>query len=161
MIFPRMKFLSLLTLALFAFAPTTSHAENAPSTTALTYAKSMGQSCPGQWESQPCLKAASQSSLALAANYGGALQEKKLAADAENIKQHCAAATAATQGEYPAYALKSAFIECANTISDTATKTTLDPDVSHYQLLIATIMCLDKDAGCVEIEKTLKSHAGK
>lgn len=157
----RIKFLSLLTLALFAFAPTPSHAEAVPSATALTYAKSLGQVCPGQWESQPCLKAASQSSLALAANYGGALQEKKLNAEAEEIKQHCAASTAATQGEYPAYAMKSAFIECANTMSDVATKTTLDPDVSHYQLLVATVMCLDKDAGCVEIEKTLKGHAAK
>lgn len=157
----RIKFLSLLTLALFAFAPAASHAESVPSATALTYAKALGQACPGQWESQPCLKAASQSSLALAANYGGALQEKKMNAEAEEIKQHCAASTAATQGEYPAYAMKSAFIECANTMSDVATKTTLEPDVSHYQLLVATVMCLDKDAGCVEIEKTLKGHAAK
>jgi hypothetical protein len=161
MFFPRMKFLSLLTLALLTLSPAMARAEAVPSATALTYAKLLGQSCPGQWESQTCLKAASQSSLTLAANYGGALQERKLNAEAEDIKQHCAASTAATQGEYPAYALKSAFIECANTMSDVAAKTSIDPDVSHYQLLVATVMCLDKDAGCVEIEKTLKGHAAK
>lgn len=159
--FQRIKFLSLLTLALFTFSPLTAQAEAVPSATALTYAKLLGQSCPGQWESQTCLKAASQSSLTLAANYGGALQDKKLNAEAETIKQHCAAATAATQGEYPAYAMRSAFTECTGTISDVAEKTSVNPDVSHYQLLIATVMCLDKDAGCGEIEKTLKGHAGK
>jgi hypothetical protein len=86
------------------------------------------------------------------------LQEQKLNDAAEKIKQHCAAATAAREQEFPAYAMKSAFIECANMMSDVSDETRITPDLSHYQLLIGATMCLNKDPGCAEITKTLRQY---
>ncbi len=161
MTFSHFKKLALIGFMLqgLAFAP--AYAQETPSADAVTYAKLMGAHCPNAWETDACLSAVSKSNLALASNYGAKLQENKQDAAAEDIKQHCAASTAASQGSYPAYAMKSAFIECANTMSDTAAKTKIDPDLSHYQLLIGATMCLNKDAGCDSITKTLQQHAAQ
>lgn len=145
-------------LAVLSFAISPARAQQA-SEDSLAYAQLLGEYCPGKWETPYCLKAVSQSNLTMVANYGGALQESGKTQEAENIKQHCAASTAATEGDYPAYAMKSAFIECANTISDTASRTGMQPDLSLYQLLVGATMCLDQAAGCANIEQTLRQHA--
>ena len=154
---------ALLALALQGFwmmpAQAQTTAQNSPSETSLIYARLIANSCPGQWETPACLSAVSKSNLALAANYGGALQEKNLNDAAEKIKQHCAASTAASDQEFPAYAMKSAFIECANAMSDVSDETKITPDLSHYQLLIGATMCLGKDPGCAEITRTLQQYA--
>jgi len=145
-------------LILQSFYMLPAHAQTGPSETSLIYAKLIANACPDQWESPACLSAVSKSNLALAANYGGALQEQKLNDAAEKIKQHCAASTAAREQEFPAYAMKSAFIECANMMSDVSDETRITPDLSHYQLLIGATMCLNKDPGCAEITKTLRQY---
>ena len=164
-IFSNLKKLALLGIILpaLAFTPASAQTGGAetPSAEALTYAKLLGAHCPNAWESDACLSAVSKSNLALASNYGAKLQENKQKDAAENIKQHCAASTAAAEGSYPAYAMKSAFIECANAISDTSIKTRIDPDASHYQLLIGATMCLNKDAGCENITKSLQAYAAQ
>lgn len=148
-----------LSIALLGYPP--AHAAGGASEEALASAQLLGEYCPGQWESASCLKAVSQSNLVMVSNYGGALQESGKAQAAEQIKQHCAASTAGTEGDYPAYAMKSAFIECANTISTVSEQTGMTPDLSHYQLLVGATMCLDKAAGCANIEQTLRQHAGR
>ena len=148
-----------LTLAFLGFAP--AYAAGAASEEALASAQLLGEYCPGQWESAYCLKAVSQSNMVMVSNYGGALQEGGKAQAAEQIKQHCAASTAGTESDYPAYAMKSAFIECANTISTVAEQTGMTPDLSHYQLLVGATLCLDKAPGCANIEQTLRRHAGR
>lgn len=165
---PDLKRMALLGLALpamaLAFTPAAfaqTGAAETPSAEALTYARLLGAHCPGAWESDPCLSAISKSNLALASNYGAKLQENKQNDAAENIKQLCAASTAAAEGSYPAYAMKSAFIECANAINDTANKTRIDPDKSHYQLLVGATLCLNKDAGCESIAKSLQGYAAQ
>jgi hypothetical protein len=124
-------------------------------------ASAIANACLANWQAPGCLKAVSASSLVLAANYGTALQQGGHAAEAETIKQHCAASTAATQGDYPAYAMKSAFTECANTISDVAGKTGVNPDPSQYQLLVGPVMCLDGSQGCAAVTNGLKAYAGR
>lgn len=163
---PGLRMLALLglTVQILMLSPI-AQAQNAgaetPSAESLTYARLLGAHCPNAWESDACLSAISKSNLALVSNYGAQLQENKQDSAAENIKQHCAASTAAAEDSYPAYAMKSAFIECANAMSDTATKTRIRPDASHYQLLIGATMCLNKDSGCDSITKSLQAYAAQ
>jgi hypothetical protein len=124
-------------------------------------ASAMANVCLDNWQAPACLKAVSTSALVLAANYGTALQQGGHAAEAEEIKQHCAASTAATQGDYPAAAMKSAFTECANTVSDVAGKTGVNPDPSQYQLLVGPVMCLEGDPRCAAVTSGLKAFSGR
>lgn len=149
------------TLAILALPAAAAHASGGVSPEALASVQLLGQHCPGQWESASCLQAVSQSNLVMISNYGGTLQESGKTQAAEQIKQNCAASTAGTEGNYPAYAMKSAFIECANTISTVAEQTGMTPDLSQYQLMVGATMCLDKAAGCANIEQTLRQHAGR
>ncbi len=110
---------------------------------AIELGKQAGAVCPGKWESPECLSVISSSNLAMASNFGAALKDKGLEADAEQVKQHCAASTAAQKQAFPAYAMKSAFIECANLVADITQKTGVQPDLSQYQLMVGATMCLD------------------
>jgi hypothetical protein len=130
----------------------------AQSELAVQNAVMVAKACPARWESPDCLKSVSQVTLSMAANYAGALQESGKKTDSETIKQHCAAATAATQQNYPAYAMQSAFTECANKIAEIVQSTTMTPDLSQYQLLGGAILCLQKHAGCADIENGLKAY---
>lgn len=135
---------------------TTAPREQAPSQNALDYARSVANNClPGQWENQPCLKAVSENNLVMLSNYGATLKEAGKEAEAEVIKQKCAASTAASREEFPAYAMKSAFLECVNTIPEIANATQILPDQSQFQLLVAAIQCLDKAPTCAAIEQGL------
>lgn len=156
--FTHLKKLAVPAIVLQALAFTPAMAAGSVSQNGLAFAKLLGQHCPGQWESPSCLKAVSESNMSMVSSYGGALQEGGKQQAAEQIKQNCAASTAATEGNYPAYAMKSAFIECANTISSVAEQTGVSPDLSQYQLLIGATMCLDKAEGCQNIEQSLRQH---
>lgn len=145
---------ALITLSLPAHA-------SGVSADGMAAARLVGTHCPGQWESASCLKAVSQSNMVMVSNYGETLQQSGKAQAAENLKQHCAASTAATEGDYPAYAMKSAFIECANSITTISEQLGVTPDLSQFQLLIGAAMCLDKGAGCANIETALRQHAGR
>ena len=137
-------------------------AEKAASENAIEFAKRVAKACvPGQWEGQPCLKAVSENNLVMLANYGEALQKRKKDKAVELIKEHCSASTAATQGEFPAYAMRSAFVECANMIYDITESSGILPDQSQYQLLVGAVQCLDKTVACAGIEKGLQRYKGR
>jgi hypothetical protein len=122
-------------------------------------ATQIANACIGNWASQTCLKAVSESNMVLASEYGSNLQQTGHPAEAESIKQHCAASTAATQGEYPAYAMKSAFTECANTIYDVTEATKTEADQSRYQVLVGATLCLDADPRCKAVEDGFKGFS--
>lgn len=125
------------------------------SSVSVEYARSVAKACIGQWESQGCLKSLSESALVFISNYGAALQKAGKVQELEVLKEECAASTAASQGEYPAYAMKSAFTVCSNTIYDILEKTKIMPDQSHYQLLVAPVMCMNSPRDCKSIESGL------
>lgn len=130
----------------------------APSQVVLQFAASVAQACVADWGAQGCLSAVSESNIAMLSDYGAALQNAKHDAAAETLKQHCAATTAASQQNVPAYAMLSALTECANTISDIASRTALMPDPSHYQLMIAPLLCLGGNPACAEITAQLTAY---
>ncbi len=146
------------TIALMSCALCIPAAAHATSSFTQNDATQIASACIGSWNSQNCLQAVSQSNLALASEYGSALQQSGKETEAESIKQHCAASTAATQGEFPAYAFKSAFTECANTMSDVYDQTKLAPDSTRFQVLLGAIWCLDGDPQCANVENGLKPH---
>lgn len=130
----------------------------AASPASLTAAKSIAAACPGAWESPACLTAVSQSNYALVSNYGAVLQQAKLNTQAETLKQKCAASTAHREQAFPAKAMRSAFVECANSISDLVDQTKVSPDPDHFQMLVAPVLCLDKDKSCATLERGLKQY---
>ncbi len=85
-------------------------------------------------------------------------KQAKLDAPAETLKQKCAASTAHREQAFPAAAMKSAFIECANGISDLVDQTQVSPDLDHYQLLVAPVLCMNKDKSCASLERGLKNY---
>lgn len=121
----------------------------------MPHIRAVARSCVGNWESQECLAAVSRSALDLAARYAEELSNAGHDFAIELIKEHCAAGTAAAEGEYPAYAMKSAWTECANIMSDISEATGLNPSTSHYQLLVGPVLCLDKDMRCKSVERGL------
>ena len=155
----RLKHIAAVTLLTILTMP--AQAGSGVSADGMAAARLVGAHCPGQWEAPACLKAVSQSNLTMVSNYGEALHNGRKAQAAEQVKEHCAASTAATEGNYPAYAMKSAFIECANTITTITEQTGMTPDLSQFQLLVGAAMCLDKGAGCAGIETTLSQLAGR
>lgn len=133
--------------------------ENKPSQTATDFASRIAQACvSSKWEQQPCLKAVSENNLVMASNYIAALDESGKKSQGEMVKQKCAASTAATKGEYPANAMRSAYVECVNFIVDTVGATGMMPDQSQYQLLVGAVQCLDKSKTCAAIEQALSRY---
>jgi len=133
--------------------------EDAPSQNALMNARDVANKClNSQWESQPCLKAVSQNNLIMASEYANALDQAGRSQEAEFIKETCAASTAASKEEFPAYAMRSAFVECVNSIPSAANATGILPDQSQFQLLVAAIQCLDKTEACPAIEQSLAQY---
>jgi len=126
---------------------------------ALENAKRVANACvPGGWKTQKCLKTLSENNLVMASNYGAALQKSGKRSQAEQIKQKCAASTAASRGEFPADAMRSAFVECVNKIPEVAQSTQILPDESQFQLLVAAIQCLDGQSSCAMIEKLMMKY---
>lgn len=127
-----------------------------------TYAVRMANVCPGNWESTACMTAGSESNLVMASNYGATLKQQNLEGPAETLKQHCAASTAHREGRtYPAYAMQSAFTECANIITDLVDQTGVKPDVDHYQLIVLSVLCMSKDKRCAPMERGLMQYKGR
>lgn len=148
--------LALSTPSAHAQAQTAQPAQPVITAQVAAFAKQIAGVCPENWENQDCLKALSESNLSMVSNYAETLDKAGHKDQLEPLKQTCAASTAAAKGAYPAEAMKSAFTECANSIYDITTKTSLTPDQSHYQLLVAGILCLNKDAQCKLLETSLK-----
>lgn len=146
----------LFMAGLMMMAPVAAQAAADPM--AVKFARQVVQVCPGAWDKPDCLTILSHSNYMMLANYGAALQENNQAAAAENLKQHCAAATAHREQAFPAYAMRSAFVECANTISDISDQTGLRPHQDLYQLLVLPVYCLDGHATCPMIEKSLQRY---
>ena len=133
--------------------------EEEPSETALINARDVANKClNSQWERQPCLRAVSQNNLIMASEYADALGKAGKNQEAEFIKETCAASTAASKEEFPAYAMRSAFVECVNAIPSAANATGILPDQSQFQLLVAAIQCLDKTEACPAIEQSLAQY---
>lgn len=153
----RLLVFALSIVMINAYNPVKARAQGQASEQARVFAQTLSANCLRSWTTQPCLKNISQSVLVLAANYAGDLESQGLIGAVEQIKQHCSAATAGTKGEYPAYAMQSAFTECANMIYDVSEQTKIKPDLSHYQLLVSSILCMNKDRSCSNIEKSLSS----
>lgn len=125
-----------------------------------SHAGEVARACPQKWESEECLRATSQAALVLVSHYGATLEQEGNKAAMEPLKQECAASTAATQQDgIPAYAMKSAYTTCANKIYDIAEATDVKPDPSYYQLLIATVLCMDNKPQCPFMEENLKKWA--
>lgn len=143
-------------------APTTAPKPQAQraSPVAVQFAKEIANTCLDGWEGADCLKSVSSSNEIMAGQYIQILGQAAKATEAETVKQGCAASTAAKVKEVPAPAMRSAFTECANTISDVVEKTGVTPDVSHYQLLIGAVLCMDKDPRCEMLTKQLASLKG-
>ena len=120
--------------------------------------KNMGAYCADHWERETCLKELSSLAMDMVSEYGALLEIEKKEAAKETLKQHCAASTAALKVSVPAYAMRSAITECANTISDIHGKTSVKPDLNLYQLFVGAALCLGDEPSCKEIEQTLKSH---
>ncbi len=149
-----------LTFPVFTMLPAYAQTQGGvkASDVSLAAAQQIAPVCIGAWESPACLTAVSASNMVMLSNYGAVLQEKKLEAPADTLKQHCAASTAHGEQQFPAYAMKSAFIECVNTITDVAGQTTVPPDVDHFQLLVMAALCLSKDPRCAPMEQALGQY---
>ncbi len=152
--------LAILALAVLIGLGSASHviAQTAQRGNTRNYAGAVSGSCIGNWKNPECLKAVSQSAMALASNYMAKLQQNGKSNSGETIKQHCAAATAAMNKQYPAEAMLSAYVECANTIYDVSEQTGVKPDQSQYQLLVGPVLCMTGDRRCPAVEKGLSSY---
>ncbi|MFP4313125.1 MAG: hypothetical protein ACLFR0_02250 [Alphaproteobacteria bacterium] len=123
----------------------------------MAHAKNVAGACVGNWESAGCIEAMGKSNKDLAINYAETLNAQGHKASLDAIKNGCAAATVEEKGEFPATAFGSAYVECVNTIYDTTTKTSVMPDQSHYQLLVAGGLCITKDPRCNAFEEQMKN----
>lgn len=115
----------------------------------------IAQKCPGSWNRQACLAALSNSVMSMASQYAEALQNTGNETSLEPLKEHCAAATAATKIEVPVYAMVSAMTECVNAVYDISEATQVKPHLMHYRLTIDTIFCLKGEPQCLSLEKQL------
>ena len=160
-----MRFSSLTLFAALVFAAAFGMATsaNAQQVTpqVMAHAQKIASTCPGSWEQQTCLEAVSESNITLASNYAETLNNAGKSGQLEPLKQLCAASTAATEGEYPPAAMSSAFTECANGIYDISEQSGIKPDQSNYQLLIAAILCLNKDPQCGVLERSMTQGAAR
>lgn len=127
----------------------------------IMHTQEIGAYCVGAWQNQKCMSALSSSTLTMASLYAEAL-EKSGHKDAQDpLMQNCAAATAATKVEVPAYAMKSAMTTCANAIYDITESTKIKPNLTHFQLLVEPIFCLGGDERCGKFEELLRTVVAK
>ena len=150
-----MKHFILMLTCLFVAAPPSAAQDQREILPAATHAANIAKSCPGTWEKEACLHAVSNSAHDMVVNYAAALESAGKTSALETLKQVCAAATA-TESNIPAYAYTSAYTECANGIYDLSEHTRVQPDQSHYQLLITAVLCLSKDQRCAALELQMR-----
>lgn len=153
-----MKNALLLLTVLMLFAPGIAPAQTAddPPRSPREHAGIIGHLCPEKWESQDCLHAVSLSNYDMVRVYAETLGQKGRKSSLEPLKNTCAAATVIGDETIPAYAYKSAYTECANSIYDISERAGVKPDPDHYQLLVAALLCLEKDRRCAGIESQLR-----
>ncbi|TVQ83385.1 MAG: hypothetical protein EA357_06260 [Micavibrio sp.] len=123
----------------------------------MRHAIAISKACPGNWEKQPCLRAMSESNQDMAINYAMKVKEAGHEQELETIKETCAASTAATQGEFPAQAMRSAFTECVNGMYTVSEKTGVTPDQSHYQLIVGAVLCMNNAPQCPQLEEQMRT----
>ncbi len=124
---------------------------------ALSHMNNMASYCVSDWEKESCLKELSSVSMSMATNYASKLDAANKKDAMETLKQHCAASTAALKISVPAYAMKSALTECINNVFDISAATLIKPDLTLYQLMTSSVMCLGKEPSCKNIEERLLS----
>lgn len=124
-------------------------------TIVLEHVNNMRSQCLGGWEKQGCIKAMSYIAMDIATSYADSLHKAKKEDAMEDLKQHCAASTAAIKIEVPAYAQNSAITECVNIIADIHDKTLIQPNINLYQLLIGSVWCLSEDQSCTVFEQQI------
>lgn len=153
------KFLLCGIFTIMIFGSAAGHAQNSGETLKrpMEHARDVATHCVGAWESQTCMTHVSDSVLYMAADYAARLQDQNKEVFIEDLKQHCAAATAATQQDVPAYAMQSALTTCANIITTLNEESGVSPNRDMFQLLVGAVLCLDKDERCAQIEQGLKN----
>lgn len=124
----------------------------------INHVTNVSRACIGHWEKQSCLQSVSSTALTLTAKYAETLNQKGQDQAIEYLKEYCAAATAATKGEYPAEAMRSAYTECVNIIADLSDKTGMKPNPEYYQLLVGAVLCLNKNKNCTYVEQGLSKY---
>ena len=121
----------------------------------LGHVKTVTLSCVKKWEGQSCMKALSSMNMTFTSTYAATLQNANKKPYMDRLKNGCAASTAALKVVVPAYAMRSAMVECVNVMSDIADKTSVRPDPSLSQLSVGAVFCLGKDKSCKTIEQGL------
>ena len=132
--------------------------KKSPSTNVYPFYLDAARYCSHEWSSQSCMKTLSGASLVMVSNYAEDLHKNKNGQYLESLKQHCAASTAGTKVEVPAYAQRSAMTECINHIVTINEKTGIKPNPDFYQLIVGAIMCFDKNPSCSVIENSLDNY---
>lgn len=132
-----------------------------PSPVSVNFARDYAKNCLGEWSNAECLKTVSGSNIVLTGQYMDVLKEQGKTDKVAELRDGCAASTAAfNKSDIPAKAMRNAYVQCANTISDISEATTIKPDLSHYQLLLGAIMCLDGSDVCKKLEAQLSPLKG-
>ncbi len=126
----------------------------------LGHVKSVTSSCVKNWSDQSCMKEISSMNMTLVSTYAANLKYSNKQSYLESLKEGCAASTAALKVNVPAYAMRSAMVECVNLMSDIADKTAIRPDPTLSQLAVGSILCLGKDKSCPQIESGLITALG-
>ncbi|MCF8495284.1 MAG: hypothetical protein K9G62_01305 [Alphaproteobacteria bacterium] len=148
--------LSLLLQFFFFLFPFSASAQTVADKSVLDHARKVAQACPGQWEDHACSVTVSQAAKYMVIKYAEDLDKRGLKNAVEYLKDHCAASTVIDQTDVPAYAVKSAFTECANGIVDIANEAKVKPDPSYMELFGGAIWCMEnKQPVCGEIERQL------
>jgi len=122
---------------------------------AMTHVRNLSTKCKGKWQTSGCIKTLSGVSFVMVSNYAHDLQTANRNNEVETLKQYCAASTAALQIKVQAPAMRSAMTECINKISDLNDQTGLRPDPNYAQMIVSSILCLDKSPMCFLIEQQL------
>ena len=148
--------LTLFTLALMW--PQGADAQKQVDQNVLRHAAGIASFCPGQWESDKCLKAVSLSNKDMGVMYAARLDAAGKKDSVEAVKNVCAAASVTeeeVEEEVPAYAFRSAYTECANGLYEISQATGIQPDPTHMQILISAVYCLNEAPQCAAIEKSM------
>lgn len=159
--------MSRIALTLFALAfllPQGAKAQQNVDRNVLRHAAGIANFCPGQWESDNCLKAVSLSNKDMAVMYAAKLDAAGKKDSVEAVKNACAAASVTeeeVEEEVPAYAFRSAYTECANGLYEISQATGIQPDPTHMQILISSVYCLNQAPQCAAIEKSMAAAQGR
>lgn len=155
--------LFLLSLFSFLLVSSVTQAQTAldhkKSQTSLDHAQNYARTCiNGRWGTKSCMDVMANSNSQLAINFIIALKKRGQEAAVKQIQETCAAATAVGKQTVPVHAVSEAFTVCANKISDISDMTGIQPDTSHYQLLITSVFCLRNNPRCLGMEKQLARY---